>query len=664
MADPFVLRYNGKYYLYCTNPLIDCWSSFDLCHWQPEGPVIDENEFPGLVPFAPEVVFWNGSFYMYTSPHGLGHYILKSDCPTGPFHKITENIGHSIDFSVFIDDDGRWYAYWADKRGILGCRMTSPTEFGEPVLIGASMHGWTEGPFVVKKDRKYHLTYTGNHYLSKGYRINMAIADRPLGPFVDNAYNPLIVRTGGDVTGLGHSSTVLGPDLCTHYIIYHNINADATRDMDMDAILLRPKADYVLGPTIHPRSVPAMPVWSDRIENGVCNDWNVQCGIWEQSTETRCAKGKFCAIYKCSLPQSGVAEFHLAAGSMTQRYGLLFQNENRTCRLEWDHSLDSLRFSEEERSAASFALWDDYNHEVLHCVRIEFDPAQMTVYLDGLLVMQIDSIIGGMRCGYFSEDGLLVGRTSISDRSRVSPAHPIPGRIPANERVLIEIPECGSYQIFCVQERGFAGSIRLDGVEQRFDVGEKDSHIVCAELTEGIHSIETHDLCAAELVVEKKETGDILPVTVENFGPYDKVCGKERCSDIDLDVTLTVRPQGGEWQAGVLLRAAELADGGEGADKVLGTNFLIGYRVCLAGGKLQLWKHRYDEQLLQEYSLPAEQNSITFCVSLNQDRIDVDWNGKNVIHYQDPAAILSGFYGFHTRSCEITAGSLAMCRST
>lgn len=64
LADPFVLRYNGKYYLYCTNPLINCWSSYDLQHWQAEGPVIDENEFPGLVPFAPEVVYWNGFFYI------------------------------------------------------------------------------------------------------------------------------------------------------------------------------------------------------------------------------------------------------------------------------------------------------------------------------------------------------------------------------------------------------------------------------------------------------------------------------------------------------------------------------------------------------------------------------------------------------------------------
>ena len=107
-ADPFVLRFNGRYYLYCTNPGVRCWQSDDLLHWTMMGEVVPEDEVPGLVPFAPEVVYENGWFYMYTSPHGLGHYVLRSDSPLGPFRKITPNIGHAIDFSIFIDDDGAW----------------------------------------------------------------------------------------------------------------------------------------------------------------------------------------------------------------------------------------------------------------------------------------------------------------------------------------------------------------------------------------------------------------------------------------------------------------------------------------------------------------------------------------------------------------------------
>lgn len=106
-ADPFVLRFNGRYYLYCTNPGVRCWQSDDLLHWTMMGEVVPEDEFPGLVPFAPEVVYENGWFYMYTSPHGLGHYVLRSDSPLGPFRKITPNIGHAIDFSISLTTTAR-----------------------------------------------------------------------------------------------------------------------------------------------------------------------------------------------------------------------------------------------------------------------------------------------------------------------------------------------------------------------------------------------------------------------------------------------------------------------------------------------------------------------------------------------------------------------------
>ena len=44
---------------------------------------------------------------MITSPSGNGHYIMKSDSPLGPFERVTENFGFSIDGSLFAGDDGR-----------------------------------------------------------------------------------------------------------------------------------------------------------------------------------------------------------------------------------------------------------------------------------------------------------------------------------------------------------------------------------------------------------------------------------------------------------------------------------------------------------------------------------------------------------------------------
>ena len=87
---------------------------------------------------------------------------------------------------------------------------------------------------------------TGNHFLSKGYRIHGASAAHPLGPFTDYDHNPLAVRTEGAVVGLGHSSTVCGPDLVSDWMFCHNLNPDKTRDLDLDRVLFRRDDSFLL----------------------------------------------------------------------------------------------------------------------------------------------------------------------------------------------------------------------------------------------------------------------------------------------------------------------------------------------------------------------------------------------------------------------------------
>ena len=88
-ADPFVMRFNGRYYLYTTGAEeIRCYSSDDLVHWNFEGHCTQNGD--GRIAYAPEVFYWRGQFLMITSPSGNGHFIFTSDSPTGPFRKATE----------------------------------------------------------------------------------------------------------------------------------------------------------------------------------------------------------------------------------------------------------------------------------------------------------------------------------------------------------------------------------------------------------------------------------------------------------------------------------------------------------------------------------------------------------------------------------------------
>ncbi len=49
---------------------------------------------------------------MYTSPNGAGHYILSATSATGPFTVQTGNLAHSIDGSVFIDDNAKMLLFY------------------------------------------------------------------------------------------------------------------------------------------------------------------------------------------------------------------------------------------------------------------------------------------------------------------------------------------------------------------------------------------------------------------------------------------------------------------------------------------------------------------------------------------------------------------------
>lgn len=626
-ADPFVLRYNGTYYLYCTNPDVRCWSSQDLVHWSPEGSTVPEDEFPGLVPFAPEVVYWNGAFYMYTSPHGFGHYVLKSDSPAGPFRKITGNVGHAIDFSVFIDDDGQWYAYWADDRGILGCKMASPTEFGEPTYIGADLHGWTEGPFVVKQEGKYHLTYTGNHFLSRGYRIHAAVADSPLGPYRDDPWNPVIVQTEGEVVGLGHSSTVPGPDLRTHYIVYHNLNPDKTRDLNIDPILFTPEKAYVLGPTTTERPAPALPSWC-------CHR-----GVPQKIT-----------VEDCELPMEGEAEFHLTATG-SRPYGMTLGNG---LKLAFRPGSPTVTLTCGNIQLATGTLPRGYDHQTLHCLRITWDMTpELTVSVDGHLLFTA-TVSPGSKAGYFGDP--LVGTATVT-RRHPYPSCPVPCVLPGKERFSLDIREEGLHQILTTGTRHPERGLLL-GAETLLPVytnGETGVAIYRCHLTPGQISIRAE---AGTVSVEPYHGCGTPEQGVMNFGPTDKCCNRQMLSDVELDAALCVAPEKADWQAGILLRATQLADGGEGNDKVLGTNFFIGYRVCLCHGKLQLWKHRYDATLLAETPFNAGAEKVNLRIWAKFDRITVTAPGCRGIDYRDPQPITRGYCGFHTVNAKILMGSM------
>ena len=236
VGDPFVLRWNGRYYLYCSTKNFEtgvrAWVSDDLVHYeQITGEGLETgyvtNDPCTLGAYAPEVMYYNGYFYMAQSQAGNGHYILRSEKPEGPFVPITGNFGESIDGSFFIDDDEQIYFLRASNTGIRIIQVNEDFTMGSSrTLDNTVLGGWTEGPYMLKRDGNYYLTYTGNHVTSEGYRIAYSYSEDEV--FARDAFTEgegIILSTDTDYNGLGHSSTVLGPDLDSYYIAYHNLNS-------------------------------------------------------------------------------------------------------------------------------------------------------------------------------------------------------------------------------------------------------------------------------------------------------------------------------------------------------------------------------------------------------------------------------------------------------
>ncbi|WP_410772206.1 family 43 glycosylhydrolase [Fontibacillus sp. BL9] len=466
LGDPFIFSFNGYYYLYVstrdTDAGVKVWSSPDLEDWTYRGLCTEDPLTKGA--YAPEVRYWNGKFYMYTSPAGNGHYVLESDSPVGPFRVATDNFGRTIDASTFVDDDGTWYFYYAGTGGIDAAPMDSPlsvTAPGSPT--GAYMDGWTEGPTVFKRNGLYYMTYTGNHVFSNGYRIDAAVSESPLGPFKPFEGNPVLIRTEGKTVGLGHNSLVTGPDLDSLYMIYHNLEGPGIvgplRHMNMDRLFWNGDRFAVAGPTDTPQPAPALPAFADRFERDKLGkswlksgkgDWSVDAG---KGAGVRAANAAGIAMLrtKSETEPGYTAEFHVRSESEAKaesRVGAVFsyrdeQNYGTVWLLPGAGVMElTERSGGKERVLAEAELPSDFDYSQWHKIRIEHDragnsgDAELRVYIDEMQKFAGSSATSGGAVGYAAAGldgrfGYIAFSNEVNGSSDGRAYQPLPGQVQA-----------------------------------------------------------------------------------------------------------------------------------------------------------------------------------------------------------------------------------------
>lgn len=436
-ADPFIMRYNGWYYLYTTGK-VNIWKSKDLTDWKYAGTA--NHQKPLEAAFAPEVYYWNGRFYMYTSPAGQGHYILSSDKPEGPFDYVTENIGLSIDGSVFIEDDGRWYFTHADGKGIIGHEMLSPTQI-QPggKQLKAYLGHWTEGSMIIKRNGYYFMTYTGNHFLSRGYRVAYAVSDNgPLGRYEPAKENPILINDLDISFALGHSASVLGPDLDSMYIAYHCYSSKApSRMLNIDRLSFNGSRMYVNGPTWFTMPAPSLPRYALWPEDHPA----------EKLVKTE-QQGMQMLLSKENTGESFTAEFNYSGGEGDAGVAICGGEKGSFIGIVWEENNAGVAVRRYDNGHAvelgSFGLPKGFTRDALHTIRVQYSPKTMEIYFDGMHKLSVqDPGLRGGSIGYIWKGSQPeIGFTGFSDEFGDSADRkaikPIPGKFDAVHYLLDE----------------------------------------------------------------------------------------------------------------------------------------------------------------------------------------------------------------------------------
>ena len=293
-ADPGVMEYNGRVYVYMTNDVVEykdgkvtentyaqvnkinCISSADMVNWEDHGaiPVAGADGIAkwGGNSWAPAAVHKkiNGKekFFLYYANGGNGIGVLTADSPTGPWSdplgealisRSTPNCGNVtwlFDPAVMVDDDGTGYLVFGG--GVPEEKNENPgtarvVKLGDDMISISGTPQTIDVPYLFedsginKINGKYYYTYcsnwktSGNKYGLDAASIQYMVSDNPMGPYT---YGGQLFKNQGTFFGRGgnnhHSIVSLNNQL---YLFYHTRTVEEA--MGIDGNYRSPQADKI-----------------------------------------------------------------------------------------------------------------------------------------------------------------------------------------------------------------------------------------------------------------------------------------------------------------------------------------------------------------------------------------------------------------------------------
>ncbi len=294
-ADPGVMEYNGRVYVYTTNDVVEydtngnvientyglidkinCISSADMVNWTDHGaiPVAGSNGIAKWAnnSWAPcaahKTINGKEKFFLYFCNGGNGVSVLTSDSPTGPW---TDPLGKAMitrstpncsdvlwlfDPAVFVDDDGTGYLCFGG--GVPEGKTANPgtarvVKLGDDMISLACDPQTIDAPYIFedsginKIGNKYYYTYcsnwntSGNSLGMTSGAIEYMVSDNPMGPYT---YGGELFKNQGNFFGLygnnHHSVVELDNQL---YLFYHSRPVEAA--MGIEGNYRSPQVDKV-----------------------------------------------------------------------------------------------------------------------------------------------------------------------------------------------------------------------------------------------------------------------------------------------------------------------------------------------------------------------------------------------------------------------------------
>ncbi len=230
-ADPAIVLYKDKYFLFSTNQWGYWWST-DMLNWKfvprkflkPDAHVYDEL-------CAPAVVVLHDTMLVLGSTYTQAFPLWMSTNPTVDDWKEAVDsfkVG-AWDPGFLADGDDKLFIYFGSSNlyPTYGQEIDRKTfqpigERDSLLHLHEDIHGWErfgeyhdntflkpfiEGSWMTKYNSKYYLQYGAPGTEFSGYGDGVYVSDKPLGPFTYQSHNPFSFKPGGFATGAGHGAT-------------------------------------------------------------------------------------------------------------------------------------------------------------------------------------------------------------------------------------------------------------------------------------------------------------------------------------------------------------------------------------------------------------------------------------------------------------------------